>query len=72
MGTRYIIYEQEKTLVYGDVFEEESVYIKVDNISNITLTSQKNKLTFEVCVDKANLKSFCENYLKKLDKRITL
>lgn len=63
MSTRYVIKDFKNITLFGDVFEEEKVYVRAQNLNDVALVTQNKNTTFEFSIDKKTLEAICKEYI---------
>ena len=67
MSTRYVIKDFNNITLFGDVFEEEKVYFRAENLNDVALVSQNKNTTFEFSINKKMLEIICKEYITHLE-----
>ena len=68
MSTKYTIFETNNITIFGDVFEEKTVFIKVENLKNVSFHLENNISNIKIGMQSEDFLNICKNYIKYIEK----
>ena len=68
MSTKYNIFETNNITIFGDVFEEKTVFIKVENLKNVSFYLENNISNMKIGIQSEDFLNICKNYIKYIEK----
>ena len=68
MSTKYPILTTEKVTIFGDVFEEDTIFLRGENLSKVSFHTENGKTTVQVAINIEEFLNICKNYIKYIEK----
>tara|TARA_B100001989_G_C24488709_1_gene438349 strand:- start:154 stop:366 length:213 start_codon:yes stop_codon:yes gene_type:complete len=68
MSTKYPILTTKKVTIFGDVFEEDTIFLRGENLSKVSFHTENGKTTVQVAIDIEEFLNICKNYIKHIEK----
>ena len=68
MSTKYTMFETDNIIIFGDVFEEKTVFIKVENLKNVFFHLENNISNMQIGIQSEEFLNICKNYIKYIEK----
>jgi hypothetical protein len=68
MSTKYTITSTEKVIIFGDVFEENIILLRGENLNKVSFHIEEGKATVQIAIDSKEFLNICKNYIKYIEK----
>lgn len=67
MSTKYDILSTEKVTIFGDVFEQDLMFLRGENLSKVSFHTENGKTTVQIAIESEEFLNICKNYIKHIE-----
>ena len=68
MSTKYTIFSTEKVTIFGDVFEQDTIFVRGENLSKVSFHTENGRATVQIAIENEEFLNICKNYIKYIEK----
>ena len=68
MSTKYAIFSTEKVTIFGDVFEQDTIFVRGENLSKVSFHTENGRTTVQIAIESEEFLNICKNYIEHIEK----